>query len=88
MDYYALDQMITEDKQKGNKPFFVNAMSGSTVMGSYDNHNKVADICQKHGLWHHIDACWGGFLSWSDKSKYLFDGSERSNSACINAHKG
>ena len=31
--------MIKDEIAKGNKPFYVNSMAGSTVMGSYDNHN-------------------------------------------------
>ena len=44
MDTYALDQMIVAEKEQGNKPFFVNCMGGSTVLGSYDNQNEIADI--------------------------------------------
>jgi len=63
-------------------------MGGSTVLGSFDNQNEIADIAQKHGLWHHIDGCWGGFLAWSDKHKHLFAGAERANSITMNVHKG
>ena len=63
-------------------------MAGSTVMGSFDNQNEIADISKKHGLWHHIDGCWGGFLAWSDKHKHLFDGAERADSITMNCHKG
>jgi len=40
-------------------------------------------------MWHHIDACWGGFLAFSEKyKKELFNGAERADSVAINAHKG
>ena len=48
MDTYALEQMIIAEKEKGNNPFFVNCMAGSTVMGSFDKQNEIADICKKH----------------------------------------
>lgn len=57
-------------------------------MGAYDNQNEIADIAKKHGLWHHIDGCWGGFLAFSDKSKSLFAGCERADSLTMNTHKG
>ena len=88
MDTYALEQMIIKEKELGNHPFFVNCMAGSTVIGSFDKQNEIADIAKKHGLWHHIDGCWGGFLAWSDKHKHLFAGTERADSITMNAHKG
>lgn len=89
MDTYALEQMIIAEKEKGNNPFFINCMAGSTVMGSFDKQNEIADIAKKHGLWHHVDGCWGGFLAWSDKhKKTLFDGIERADSVTMNCHKG
>lgn len=89
MDTYALEQMIIAEKEKGNHPFFVNCMAGSTVMGAFDKQNEIADIAKKHGMWHHIDGCWGGFLAWSDKHKErLFAGTERADSITMNCHKG
>ena len=67
----------------------MNSVAGTTVMGSFDDHHATADICQKYGLWHHIDACWGGFLLFSDMHKErLFSGAERAHSISINPHKG
>ena len=60
--------MIIEEKQKGNNPFFVNSMGGSTVLGTFDNYEKISEICKKYGLWNHVDACWGGYLAFSDKT--------------------
>lgn len=39
-------------------------------------------------MWHHIDACWGGFLVFSDRCKHLFDGCEKADSLAFNPHKG
>lgn len=81
--------MVIAEKEKGNHPFFVNCMAGSTVIGSFDKQHEIADICKKHNLWHHVDGCWGGFLVWSDKyKKTLFDGIERVDSITMNCHKG
>ena len=41
-------------------PFFVNATSGSTVLGAYDDLGALAEVCARHGVWLHVDACWGG----------------------------
>ena len=50
-----LEQLVLEDRQKGLSPFFVNCTSGTTVYGAFDPINAIADICQKFGLWLHID---------------------------------
>ena len=50
-----LDRLIEEQKAKGNIPFFVCATAGTTVMGAFDPINAIADVCDKHQLWLHID---------------------------------
>ena len=50
-----LERLITEDKARGLKPFFVNCTAGTTVIGAFDPINAIADICEKHGVWMHID---------------------------------
>jgi len=90
MSIEALEEMIEAEIAKGNKPFYVNSMAGSTVMGSYDDHKAISAICKKYGLWHHVDGCWGGFLAFAEKhrDKGLFDGAELADSISLNAHKG
>ena len=50
-----LDRLIQEQKGKGKVPFFVCATAGTTVMGAFDPLNAVADVCEKHKLWFHVD---------------------------------
>lgn len=44
----------------GRTPFFVSATAGTTVMGGFDPLDSIADVCEKHGLWMHVDGSWGG----------------------------
>lgn len=89
MDVEILDKMIIEEKEKGNKPFFINCMGGSTVLGTFDDFPAISEVAKKHNMWMHIDGCWGGFLAFSEKYRQtLFKGSELSDSVSINAHKG
>ena len=55
MDPKKLEEMIVKHKSEGRKPFFVNCTSGTTVMGAFDPINAIADICQEHNVWMHID---------------------------------
>jgi len=90
MNAEALEEMVKAEIAKGNKPFYVNSVAGTTVMGSYDDHHAISAICKKYGMWHHVDGCWGGFLVFADKhkDKGLFDGVEKADSISLNAHKG
>lgn len=55
MDPSDLEQCIKKAKEHGKKPFFVNAMAGTTVLGAFDPLEKLVDICEKHRLWLHVD---------------------------------
>lgn len=36
-------------------PFFVSCTSGTTVQGAFDPLDRIADVCEKHKLWMHVD---------------------------------
>ena len=55
MDPNKLKEMILRHKEEGRKPFFVNCTAGTTVMGAFDPISDIADICQEHGIWLHVD---------------------------------
>jgi len=90
MDVRALEEAIEKDIADGYTPFFVVGLSGTTVLGSFDDQEAIAAIAKKHNIWHHIDACWGGFLNWADDDKKgsLFRGVEKADSISFNPHKG
>jgi glutamate/tyrosine decarboxylase-like PLP-dependent enzyme len=48
---------------------------------------ECADLAQRHGLWYHIDAAWGGAMIASEKLRGALTGLERADSATIDAHK-
>lgn len=50
-----LEAAILATKAKGHVPFFVNCTCGTTVVGAFDPINPIADLCQKYGMWLHID---------------------------------
>jgi len=45
MDVDALDKAIQAEIDNGNKPFFVNTLSGSTVMGGFDDQVAISEVC-------------------------------------------
>ncbi|KAJ1920632.1 Glutamate decarboxylase 2 [Mycoemilia scoparia] len=60
MDPHALDLLLTLAKRQGYKPFFVNATAGTTVLGAFDPLDTIADVCERHGVWMHVDGSLGG----------------------------
>jgi len=87
MDVAHLQQCIDEALAENAVPFCVIATSGTTVLGAYDPLNKIADICEKHNIWMHVDAAWGGGILFSKKHKHLCYGINRSDSVAWNMHK-
>ncbi|CAH1264756.1 DDC [Branchiostoma lanceolatum] len=84
----ALEKQIKEDKEAGLVPFLVVATVGTTLTGTVDPLNDIADVCERHQLWLHVDAAYGGFFALCDEMKPLFAGVERSDSILVNPHKG
>uniref|UniRef100_A0A3Q4GP28 Glutamate decarboxylase like 1 n=1 Tax=Neolamprologus brichardi TaxID=32507 RepID=A0A3Q4GP28_NEOBR len=83
----ALEEQILSAKSEGAVPFMVNATAGTTVLGAFDPIDVIADICEKHNLWLHVDACWGGAALLSSKHKHLLKGIHRADSVAWNPHK-
>jgi glutamate/tyrosine decarboxylase-like PLP-dependent enzyme len=82
-----LERLIGKAKSEGRTPFYVNTTAGTTVLGSFDPFDEIAEICKKHNLWLHIDGSWGGSYVFSQKHKHKLAGSEKANSIAINPHK-
>ena len=87
MDPQALDEKIIQEKQNGNLPFIILSTAGTTVRGSFDDLNAISEIAQKHGIWHHVDAAWGGAALFSNKHSNLLNGIEKADSFAFDAHK-
>jgi glutamate decarboxylase len=83
-----LQRMIKEAKASDEIPFYVNATAGTTVLGSFDPFDEIADICEEHGLWLHVDGSWGGSIAFNEEiSASRLKGVERANSIAVNPHK-
>jgi glutamate decarboxylase len=83
-----LEKLVVKHKSQGHLPFFVNCTTGTTVYGAFDPIPDIADICERHGIWLHIDAAWGGGLLMSKTYKEKrFKDIERADSVTWNPHK-
>jgi sulfinoalanine decarboxylase/sulfinoalanine decarboxylase/aspartate 1-decarboxylase len=83
----ALEKQIKADFADGLSPFFVNATAGTTVLGSYDPIQDLADICKHYNLWLHVDGALGSAVMFSQEYKHLLAGMDQADSFSFNAHK-
>jgi aromatic-L-amino-acid decarboxylase len=83
----ALEEAIIEDKNTGWLPFCVCSTIGTTSTTSIDPVPQIAEIAQRHGLWHHVDAAYGGSAAILPEMKYVLDGCDKADSFVMNPHK-
>lgn len=50
-----LERLVQAALARGDQPYFVNCTCGTTVLGAFDPINPIADVCDKYGLWLHVD---------------------------------
>ncbi len=87
MNVTKLDESLRDLKSKGHPVIAVVACACSTPIGAFDPLNDVADVCQQHGVWLHVDAAHGGSALLSKRHRHLLDGIERADSIVWDAHK-
>ena len=83
----ALEQAIAEDREAGWQPFFVVGTLGTTSSTSLDPAAELAAICEREGLWFHVDAAYGGAAAIVPENRPMFAGWERADSIVFNPHK-
>lgn len=88
MKAQALEQQIQSDREEGLLPLTIFASAGTTDLGAVDPLDKIGDIADRHDLWFHVDAAYGGFFLLTEHGKDVMKGIEKSDSATIDPHKG
>jgi aromatic-L-amino-acid decarboxylase len=82
-----LEKAIKDDLASGVKPLAVVATVGTTSTTSIDPVPALADICQRYGLWLHVDAAYGGAAAIVPSHRHLLAGCDRADSFLVNPHK-
>ena len=83
----ALREAIAADLRDGRRPFAVAATAGTVGTGAIDPLDAIADVCEKHGLWLHVDGAYGGVAALTDALRPRFAGIERADSVALDPHK-
>ncbi len=87
MNPRALADAISEDRRAGTIPLCVVATVGSTSCTSVDPVGAIAGVCEREGVWLHVDAAHGGAAAVVPEMRHILDGCERADSIVVNPHK-
>jgi glutamate/tyrosine decarboxylase-like PLP-dependent enzyme len=87
MDSAALSAAIAGDRALGRVPVMIVSTAGTTGAGAIDPLRECTQIARDMGLWHHVDAAWGGAVIASERLRDLLIGIEQADSITIDAHK-
>ena len=83
MDVDALDECLSDEAEV----LAVIATAGTTVTAAFDPIDAIADRCEEHGIWLHVDAAYGGAALLSPIERRRLSGIERADSVVWNLHK-
>jgi aromatic-L-amino-acid decarboxylase len=87
MDPGALARAVAKDRAEGFTPFAVTATVGTTSTTSIDPVGAIADVCEREGLWLHVDTAYAGSAAAVPELRWVLAGCERADSLVVNPHK-
>jgi len=87
LDPEALRAAITVDRDAGLTPLIVTSVLGTTGTAAIDPIAAIAKIASDEGLWHHIDAAYGGSAMICPELRHLQEGAATADSYTFNPHK-
>jgi glutamate/tyrosine decarboxylase-like PLP-dependent enzyme len=67
--------------------FAVVASAGTTNAGVIDDLAGITEICERFGIWMHVDGAYGGAALAAPTVRHLFAGIERADSFIVDPHK-
>jgi aromatic-L-amino-acid decarboxylase len=82
-----LADAIDEDIEAGYIPLCVIPTIGTTSTSSIDPVDALANVCEKYGVWMHVDTAYAGPTAIIPEMRELFKGWERADSIVVNPHK-
>ena len=88
MDATALGQLMQRDVDEGRTPCFCAATVGTTGCGAIDPVSDIGAVCERYGVWLHVDAAWAGTAALSSRARpRIINGSAMADSWSFNPHK-
>jgi aromatic-L-amino-acid decarboxylase len=71
----------------GGRVSAVVATVGTTSSTSVDPVPAIAELCERHGAWLHVDAAYAGAAAVCEEFRWALAGCERADSLVVNPHK-
>jgi len=85
----AAVERVLADPPEGTTPFMVVGVAGNCRTTGLDDLAALAEVCARHGVWFHADACHGGSLIFDPEQRSrCLAGIERADSVSLDPHKG
>ncbi|MBC2876462.1 MULTISPECIES: pyridoxal-dependent decarboxylase [Streptomyces] len=87
LDPAEVARRVTGDRGAGLRPFAVVATLGTTGTGAVDPLDDLADLCEREGLWLHVDGAHGAAAAATARGHGLRTGLRRADSLTVDPHK-
>ena len=87
LDPAGLQHALNQAVAAGRKVIGVVASAASTATGAFDPLEPIADFCDAHGLWLHVDGAHGAAVALSETHRALVKGIDRADSVVCDPHK-
>lgn len=78
---------IAQDLAQGLHPLCVIVATGTTGTTAIDPLAPIAQLCEQHGIWLHIDAAYAGSALILPEYQWMIEGIEKADSFVFNPHK-
>jgi glutamate/tyrosine decarboxylase-like PLP-dependent enzyme len=88
MDCDELEAQIVADREAGLNPWLVAGSAGTTDTGAIDPLERIAELADRHALWFHLDAAYGGFFLLCEEGRAALGDLGRADSIVVDPHKG
>jgi aromatic-L-amino-acid/L-tryptophan decarboxylase len=82
-----LERAVEDDLAAGRRPCAVVAAVGTTATTALDPVAGIAGLCERHGMWLHVDAALAGTAMICPEYRWMWEGAERADSIVFNPHK-
>jgi L-2,4-diaminobutyrate decarboxylase len=86
-DPLAIEAAVTSARAAGRRVMAVVATAGSTATGSFDDLETIGALCEREGIWLHVDGAHGASALFSERHRSRLDGLSRARSIAWDAHK-
>jgi glutamate/tyrosine decarboxylase-like PLP-dependent enzyme len=87
LDPAAVEAAVAGDRAAGRRPWCVVATAGTINTGAVDPLPALRDVCDRHGMWLHVDGAFGAAAAITPRGRATLEGLANADSLVIDPHK-